>query len=261
MAGATLILREGLEAALIVAAVLAVVRRTGARRAARAVHAGWISALGAGIATFALARTLIASLAVQREVVEGAVSVLAAGVLFATSFWLISKADAKRWLAYVKARAAGSAESGRLFGLASVAFLAVYREAFESVLFFEALAGGDRARVPAIAGGAAAGGAALALAVYAIGRLERRLPLAPFFGISGAALSAFSVVLLGHGVHALQQTVLLAPRPLAFRGVAWLGVYPDAVGLAAQGALAAAIVVTSLAVLARRPRPGATAPS
>lgn len=254
LAGATLVLREGLEAALIVAAVLAVVRRTGSRAAVRAVHAGWISAIFAGLATFAVARSALASLALQRELVEGAVSILAAIVLFFTSFWLISKADARRWLAYLKARASGSAERGQLLGLASVAFLAVYREAFESVLFFEALAGGERARLPALAGGVAAGGAALAVAVYAIGRLERRLPIGPFFAASGAALSGLSVVLLGHGVHALEQTSLLAPRPVGFARIAWLGIYPDAVGLAAQAALAAAIVVASLAFFARAGR-------
>jgi high-affinity iron transporter len=253
LAGATLVLREGLEAALIVAAVLAVVRRTGARRAARAVHGGWISALLAGAVTFVLARTLIARLALERELVEGAVSILAAAVLFLTSFWLISKADARRWVSYLKERAAGSIAGGQLLGLASVAFLAVYREAFESVLFFEALAGGETSRLPALAGGAAAGGALLALAVFAIQRLERRLPIGPFFAASGAGLSGLAVVLFGHGIHAIEQTRFLAPRPIAAPTVAWLGVYPDAIGLTAQAALAAAIVLLSALFFLRRP--------
>lgn len=253
-AGALLILREGLEAALVVASVLAVVRRTGETRGRRAVHAGWTLALVAGIATFVLARTVITSLLVAREAIEGAVSLLAAGVLFATSFWLLSKADAQRWLAYLKRRAAaaGTVGAGAFFGLGWVAFLAVYREAFETVLFFEALAGGDRGRVPPLAGGAAAGAAALTVAIYLLLRAERRLPIAPFFALSGAALSGLAVILLGHGVHALQQTRVLAPHPVGFPRIALLGVYPDAVSLAAQAGLIAVIAVATAVVLLRQ---------
>jgi len=249
-AAALLVLREGLEAALIIAAILAVVRRTGLPGSARrAVHIGWTSALVAGVGTFVLARTAISALAMSREVVEAVVSLLAAAVLFATSFWLISKADGKRWLAYVKSQASGSAAAGGTFGLFSVAFLAAYREAFESVLFFEALMGGEASRALPLALGALAGAVLLTGAVAAIGFLEKKLPLGLFFGVSGALLSALSVVLLGHGVHALQSSALLLPRPIDAPRIAWLGVYPDAVSLGAQGALLLVVAVVTVVVL------------
>jgi high-affinity iron transporter len=255
-AAALLILREGLEAALIVAAILAVVRRVGLAPAARrAVHLGWSGALLAGLATFALARTALSALSYSRELVEALVSLLAAAVLFATSFWLISKADARRWTAYVKARAAEGAAAGGAAGLFSIAFLATYREAFESVLFFEALAGGVASRALPLAAGAAAGAVALALCVLAIGALERRLPIGPFFAVSGGLLSALSVVLLGHGVHALQASSWLLPRPVDFVRIDWLGVYPDLVSLGAQAALLAAIAAGAVAL-----RRGAASP-
>ncbi len=257
-AGGLLVLREGIEAALVVAALLAVVRRMGAgARATRAVHGGWTSALAAGVLTFVLARTAIHGLFDQREMIEAVVSLLATAVLVLTSFWLISKADARRWLAYLKARAAGSVAGGRVFGLASLAFLAVYREAFETVLFFKALAGSDAARFPPILAGAAAAALPLAVVVYAIVRLERRLPIGAFFGVSGAALLGLAVVLLGHGVAALEQAGVVAPRPIEFPRVSWLGIYPDAVTLGAQAALLGALALGTAAwFLVRRTRGG-----
>jgi high-affinity iron transporter len=250
-AAALLVLREGLEAALVVAALFAVVRRTeGARGARRAIHAGWIGALAGGVFTFALARTIVSGLAARREAIEGTVSLLAAAVLVMTSFWLISKADARRWLAYLKERAAGSAAGGSLFGLGSLAFLAVYREAFESVLFFEALAGGDSARLPPLLLGIVAGALPLAAAVYAVLRLERRLPISAFFGASGAALLGLSIVLVGDGVTSLAQAGFFVPRPIAAPRIPWLGIYPDAISLGAQAALCACLATAAILWLA-----------
>jgi high-affinity iron transporter len=255
LCGALLVVREGLEAALIIASILAVVRRVGfSPRAPRAVHAGWISALAAGAVTFVAARAFLAGLALNHEAIEAVVSLVAALVLFGTSFWLISKADARHWIAYVKERAAGSAAEGGVLGLFSVAFLAAYRETFESVLFFEAMMGGVRSRAVPLAAGAAAGALVLAAAVYALGRLQARLPIGPFFAASGALLSGLAVVLLGHGVHALETSGLLVPHPVALPRLEWLGVYPDAASAGAQALLLVAIVATTLAMrLGRRP--------
>ncbi|HVY62514.1 MAG TPA: FTR1 family protein, partial [Planctomycetota bacterium] len=182
---------------------------------------------------------------------EAIVSIVAAVLLFATSFWLISKADAARWIAFVKQQAAGSAAEGGLVGLFSVSFLAAYREALESVLFFEAMMGGVRSRAVPLGAGAAAGALVLAGAVYAIGRLQARLPIGPFFAASGALLSGLSVVLLGHGLHALEASGLLLPRPVALPRIEWIGLYPDAVSAGAQAVLVLAIAATSAAIRLR----------
>jgi high-affinity iron transporter len=255
LAAALLVLREGLEAALIVAAILAVVRRLDLPRSAtRAAHCGWIAALLAGAATFALAGTVLSSLSLRRELLEGIVSLLAAAVLFATSFWLIARADTRRWVAYIRERASGSAARAGGAGVFAIAFLAAYREAFESALFFEALRAGEAARLVPLAAGAAAGALALVGAVAAFFRLERRLPVGPFFAASGGLLSALSVVLLGQGIHALAGSSVLVPRPISFPRVEWLGVYPDANSLAAQALLATAIATALLFIRLREPR-------
>jgi high-affinity iron transporter len=255
LTSAVLILREGLEAALIVASILAVIRRVGLpRSAALAVHGGWMAALGAGAITFALARTVLHSLALSREMLEGVTGVLAAVVLFFTSFWLIAKADSKRWIAYVKSRAGANAATGGLFGIFGLAFLAAYREAFETVLFYEALLAGDAARVLPLAAGAVAGAAVLAFAAYGLGRVERRLPIGPFFASSGALLSGLSIVLLGHGIHGLEAGGALVPHPVSFPRIAWLGVYPDAISLGAQAVVLGLVLVVTVGMRLRPAR-------
>jgi high-affinity iron transporter len=249
--GALLVLREGLEAALIIAAILAAVRRAGFGGAPRAVHAGWIAALFAGGLTYAVVRSLLTSLTVNPEALEAGVTLVAAALLFATSFWLISKADARHWIAYVKARAGASAAEGERFGLFLVAFLAAYRETFETVLFFEGFRGGVAGRTLPLAAGAVLGAGLLALAVVAIGRVQMRLPLGPFFAASGALLSALSIVLLGEGLHALEGSSLLVPRPIALPRVEWLGLYPDAISAGAQAAMLVAVVAATVVMRLR----------
>ena len=136
---ALIIIREGVEAALILAAIIAVLKGMGAAQAIGYVHFGWILALLSGIVTWVLAQTVITFSGAQRELVEGFTSLLAAVVLFSVSYWLISKAQAKRWHAYIQARVQEALSRRRLFALIGVSFLAVYREAFETVLFYQAL--------------------------------------------------------------------------------------------------------------------------
>lgn len=249
-AAALLILREGAEAALLVLLLLAGVAGVGRADAARYVHAGWLAALAAGFLTFAAARVAAARLAFQAELIEAVSALLAAVVLFFVSHWLLGQVQSARWLAFLKERVRAHLSAGRLAALFGLAFLAVYREAVETVLFFEGLLAG-----PTSAGhvtlGALAGGAALGLLVFGLRRLGSRLPLRAFFAASSALLYALCVVFAGKGVHALVAAGLLAPRPVAFPSLPAVGLFPDGVGLAVQGLLVV-LVAASVAALRRR---------
>jgi high-affinity iron transporter len=250
----TILSREGLEAVLLVVALVTVVSRAGRRDALRWIHAGWIAALAAGAATWWAAGRLVVVSGASREVVEGLSALFATAILFYVSYWLVSKVEAARWQAYLDGRMKTALSRGSLGMLAMVSFVAVYRECFETVLFYEALAaqagpGGGRA----IAGGIGAGAALLGALSLAIFRFGQRIPMRRFFAASSLLLYAFAIVLAGHGIAALQEAGWLPLTPLRFVRIEWLGIYPTAQGLALQGALLLAALL-ALPRLAGGPR-------
>jgi high-affinity iron transporter len=249
-----LIVREGFEAILIVAAIMAVVLRSGTAHQRRSVRWGVALALAASLATAALLEWLLEGGAAQREALEGGVMLLAAGVLFYVSYWLISKVEVATWQRFVREKIERAAASGSSLALASVAFLAVYREGFETVLFYKALyvSGGAGGAAP-ITLGLASGCVAL-LAVYVgIEKFGIRIPLRPFFAVTGAILLFMAFVFAGTGIKELQEGALIPSTlvPGAPRSE-FLGLYPTVQSLAVQGLIVASLLVAAIWWLARR---------
>ena len=248
VAALVIFFREGLEAALLVGALLAGLRRLGRPDAARFVHAGWLLAIPAGLLTWWISTRLIAWGADRRELMEGVLGLLASAVLFSVSFWMISKADSRRWTAYLEQGVETSLSRKKELLLLGLAFLAVYREAAETVLFTQALlldAGRDAAQVWA---GASAGSVAVFAAAYLMNRTVLKLPLGPFFAVSSLLLLVLAVSFAGSGVYELVAGGYVKPRPVAFPEVSWLGIHPDLTGLVVQltivGVIAAAASTT-----------------
>lgn len=244
LAALVVILREGLEAILVLASMGAVLRRTGRPEGLRWLHAGWVAALVCGGATWWVASHLIAISGAQREVTEGVTALLASAMLLYVGFWLHSRAHGQRWQAYVRAQVGSALERGTLWGLAIMAFLAVYREVFETVLFVQALLAQGSAG--AVAGGLAAGVMALAVLAMAVLRFAARLPLKWVFGVSSGLLAAMAVVFAGRGIAALQEAGRLPASELDLPSVAWLGIHPTVQGLGLQAALLALIAAILL---------------
>ncbi|MEK7667827.1 MAG: FTR1 family protein, partial [Gemmatimonadota bacterium] len=184
-----LLLREGFEAILIIGAIVAVLVKSGAASRRREVWLGVALAVAASLVTAAVFVRLVQVAPAHREVLEGAVMLVAAVVLFYVSFWLVSKIDAATWQGFVRERIRGAVEGGGTLALAAAAFLAVYREGFETVLFYQALFGtaGPEGAAPVTAG-LLAGAAALVLLYVAIERFGLRVPLRPFFAGTGGLL-------------------------------------------------------------------------
>lgn len=236
-----ILLREGLEAILVLAAILAFLRNTGQQAAARSVHIGWGLALLAGVATWAVAAYLIDISGAQRELLEGATALFASVVLLWVGVWMHDRRHAAAWQDYIKSSLVGG---GGRFGFAVLAFFSVYRELFEVILFYETLwlQAGPAGHGMVLAGAAAALLLLLGLA-WVILRGSRKLPLAAFFSANAVLLCVLSVVFAGHGVAALQEAGMLGTRPVAFFDFDWLGIHADAWSLSAQ-ALALAGIAT-----------------
>ncbi|MBA3759453.1 MAG: FTR1 family protein [Gemmatimonadales bacterium] len=248
-----IMLREGLEAILIVGALMTFLVKMGASHRKRDINLGVGAAVGASVITAFAVETVFHLTPARQEVLEGATMVVATVVLFYVSYWLLSKMEVVKWNHFVKSKVNDALTSGSSVALASAAFLAVYREGFETVLFYKALflTGGAGSSSMPIVGGILTGGAILVGVYVAISRFGVRLPLKPFFAVTSAFLYYMAFVFAGKGVAELQgggvlPTTILdwAPRIPA------LGIYPTVESLVAQGILAllllAALVWTFL---------------
>lgn len=228
-----ILLREGLEALLIVIAMITFLVRAERRDLLRFVHAGWIGALAAGIATWWAASHVIAISGADRELTEGFGALLAAVILLFVGIWMHGKAQAGAWQLYVRAKLDRALARGSAWLLFLLAFIAVYREVFETIIFYAAL--GAQGQEGAMAGGIASAAALLALITWAMLRLGRRLPIAKFFQYSAALIAVLAVVLAGKGFAALQEAGLIGVTPLAgLPRSPLLGLYPTLETLAAQ---------------------------
>lgn len=233
-----LLLREGFEAILIVAALMAFLAKAGAVERRRHVAQGALAAVGASVLTAVVVELLFEITPGQREALEGLTMLLATAVLFYVSYWLLSKIEVAKWNAFVKGRMEDALSTGSGLALASVAFLAVYREGFETILFYKALltsAGTQGGGGAAVAAGVLLGGVALVIVYVAINRFGMKVPLKPFFAVTSAMLYYMAFVFAGKGIADLQESGILktsvvewAPR------IPVLGIYPTVQSLALQ---------------------------
>ncbi|MFT4935333.1 MAG: high-affinity iron transporter [Pseudoalteromonas distincta] len=237
----TILLREGLEALLVVVAMVAFLRKAERRDVLPYVHGGWVAALVAGGLTWAAATYLISVSGASRELTEGFGSLLSAAVLISVGVWMHGKGRADAWQTYVKQRLAAALSKSAWF-LFLLAFVVVYREVFETILFYAAMwSQGARA---AILAGAGVAVAALGLIAWALLSYSKRLPISQFFRYSSILISALAVVLAGKGVAALQEAGLIDIQPLAsVPRVEVLGLFPTLEGVVAQVATLLAILL------------------
>jgi high-affinity iron transporter len=255
--------REGLEAVLVVAAVLGYLEASRNARYRPAVLRGVAAAVGATAITFALATLVLRLAPAQRELLEAGTALLAVTVLFYVSFWLVARLEQRRWMEFVRARVWAAASTGSTLALAGVGFTAVYREGFETVLFYQALLSFAEGLGTWVAAGAAAGAAVLAVLGRLLFGAGRRLPVKALLTGAVVMVMALSVTLAGNAVRALQEAALLPvtflerfPRlPIFLADLT--GYHPTRETLAAQAALTLVYVCGGLwtfVVLPRRAR-------
>jgi len=240
-----IMLREGLEAILIVGALMTFLSKMGASHRKRDINIGVGAAIGASLLTAVALETIFVLSPAHREGLEGGTMVVATAVLFYVSYWLLSKMEVVKWNQFVKSKVQDALDSGSALALASAAFLAVYREGFETVLFYKALfvAGTAGGTLPVVAG-ILAGSVVLVVVYVAISRFGVRLPLKPFFAVTSAFLYYMAFVFAGKGIAELQEGGLVGTTIVSWGPrIPALGIYPTAESLGAQALLLALALV------------------
>lgn len=236
----TVLLREGLEALLIVIAMIAFLRKAERQDVMGYVHGGWIAALLAGVATWAAATYLIGISGASRELTEGFGALFAAAVLISVGIWMHGKAQAGAWQRYIAERLSKALSKRSAWFLFGLTFVVVYREVFETILFYATL--WSQGNGGAVAAGAAAATVVLTIIAVLMLRFSKTLPISQFFTYSSALIAVLAVVLAGKGVGALQEAGIIDVNPLAgIPRIDWVGLTPTVQSVLAQLAVLAIV--------------------
>ena len=232
---ATIILREGFEVVLVIGALLAYVVKAGNPAMRRPIYIGTGVGIVASLATAFVMEEVLRYYPSSSDLLEGCTMLLAAAVLFFVSYWLVSKSEADKWQRYIRGKVHTAMSNGRGVALASAAFLAVYREGFETVLFYQALYGSAPAASMTVTAGCIAGSIALLVVYVLFRRFQVQIPIRQFFFVTGLFLYAMAAVFAGQGVHELQDAGIIAVTPInGLPTIELLGIYPTVQSLALQ---------------------------
>lgn len=243
MLSISIILREGLEAFLVIMVILSILN-AGGIKANKWVHAGWLTAIATGMVLWALSGKLIENSVSRMEFIEAFVSLLAVAMLLYIGFWLHGKSEIGKWQKYVKELTQKAMDNKGSWGLFTLSFVVVFREVFESVLFLSALhieSGGQKMNA-ILLGVVTAAAITLSLAVIAI-RFSAKLPIPKLFKISAFVMGLMAVVLTGKGFHSLQETGYMSIHALPVPRIELLGIYPTIETTAAQLVILLAVVL------------------
>jgi high-affinity iron transporter len=256
----SILFREGVEAVLLIAILLGSLEAGRARGYRRPLGLGVAAAVGLSVVTWIAAAVFVDVAPVQRELLEGATALLAVAVLFFVTFWLVSQLEHRRRMEFMRARIAGAVAAGSASAFAVLGFTAVYREGFETALFYQALVLFAEGLVLWVVLGIVAAAAALAVVAYAILKLGKKLPLKPMLMTGASVLLLLSVAFAGNAVRSLQEGDFLQVTPV---DASWArlpvflaeltGIHPTREGLFVQGALLAVYVAGAAYVFGWKP--------
>ena len=249
---AMILLREGLEAMLVIAALTAYLDKAGARARLPALYAGAALAIVASIVVAWLFEVFNSG--AHNDIFEAAVMLLAAALMLYVSGWLFVRQDPKAWERMLKTQAEAALSYRTAFAVAALAFLAVFREGAETVLFIHALAGSLGSWSLELIAGLVAAAGILVMLFFAINVIARRLPLRPLFLITSAFLFVMALKFTGQAIQEFQEQQLISYTELrAGRWLEAIGFNPTLEAVATQLAVIM-LTVATLMVLARRGR-------
>src|SRR5580704_16467949 len=216
---AVILLREGLEAMLVIAALAGYLTKVGAGHRVQALYGGALAAIGASLVAAWLFAVLNSG--EHSDVLEGVIILVAASLMLYVSGWLMVKQDPRGWQDYLAQKADHALAQDTVWAVAALAFLAVFREGAETVLFINALATTEGGWSAGLFAGLGAATVGLLILFYFINLIAQKIPLRPLFIITSAFLFAMAIKFIGEAVQEFQEQSMLPFTEL--KGAAWLG--------------------------------------
>lgn len=245
LAALVIILREGLEAILVIAAIAAYLVRSGNGRMLRTVYMSSLAAIIASIFAAIAIQYLFDISGANQEIIEGCAMLLATVVLFFVSNWMFSKAEAQAWKSYVEGKVETAVATGSGFGLGFAAFLAVFREGAETILFYQAMIIDAKNHIDMVWLGLGVG-CVILIAVFILIRFgTMKLPVRPFFIGTSILMYLMAIAFAGGGVKELQEADVIPVTPVGFvQSIDILGIYPTVETLIPQAIMAVIVLIS-----------------
>jgi high-affinity iron transporter len=257
----SIIFREGLESALIIGAILTYLEASRNNRFNKHVYYGIVIAIGATAVTWFIAEFIIDISGASRELIEAIAGVSAVAVLFWVSFWVLNKIETKRWIEFVKAKVWKATTTGSIVVFVLLSFFTVYREGFETVLFYQAMLSFAKYMEWYVVAGLVIGLAVIVATAIVVRKLGRRLPLKVLFALTMGIGAYMSIAFMGNAIREFQElgyistTHLIGTVPrLDINLAAMTGIHPTVETIVAQIILLAVYVAGSLYILIIQPR-------
>jgi high-affinity iron transporter len=257
----SIIFREGLESALIVGAILTYLEASRNNRFKKHVYYGIVIAIGATAVTWFIAEFIIEISGASRELIEAIAGVSAVAVLFWVSFWVLNKIETKRWIEFVKAKVWKATTTGSVMVFVLLSFFTVYREGFETVLFYQAMLSFAKYMEWYVVAGFILGFGVIVATAIVVRKLGRRLPLKVLFALTMGIGAYMSIAFMGNAIREFQEVGYISTTPLIgtvprldINLATMTGIHPTLETIVAQIALLAVYVVGSLYILIIQPR-------
>jgi high-affinity iron transporter len=257
----SLIFREGLESALIIGAILTYLEASRNDRFKKHVYYGIIIAAGATAVTWFIAQYIIELSGASRELIEAIAGISAVAVLFWVSFWVLNKIETKKWIEFVKAKVWKATTTGSLMVFVMLSFFTVYREGFETVLFYQAIFSFAKYMEWYVMAGLISGLVVIIGVALIVRRIGKKLPLRALFGLTMGIGAYMSIAFIGNAVREFQELGYISTTPLIgivprfdINLATMTGIHPTLESVIAQIILLSIYVVGSLYILVIKPR-------
>lgn len=257
----SIVFREGLESALIIGAILTYLEASRNERFKKHVYYGIVLAFAGTAATWFVAQYVIDLSGANRELIEAIAGISAVAVLFWVSFWILNKVETKKWIEFVKAKVWKATATGSVMVFVMLSFFTVYREGFETVLFYQAMLSFAKYMEWYVAAGLVSGLAVIVGITFLVRKLGKKLPLRVLFGLTMGIGAYMSIAFMGNAVREfqevgyLQTTHLIGTVPrLDINIAAMTGIHPTLETIVAQIALLGVYLFGSMYVLVIQPR-------
>lgn len=257
----SIIFREGLESALIIGAMLTYLEASRNEKFKKHIYFGILFAIVATSAVWVVASHIIEISGVNRELIEAIAGISAVAVLFWVSFWILNKVETKKWIEFVKAKVWQATATGSVMIFVMLSFFTVFREGFETVLFYQSMFSFAKYMESYVLLGLLLGIASITAVAIIIKKLGKRLPLRILFGLTMGIGAYMSIAFIGNAIRSFQDsgylptTSLIGTIPrLDINMASMTGIHPTLESIIAQLVLLGIYAVGSTYVLIIQPR-------